>query len=255
MADDSHAQLAARQGVATAAFVELVNALVDDFDVIDVLTVLTARCVELLSTAAAGILLADNYGTLRVMGASNEAAHLLELLQIQNDEGPCMDCYQTGQVISIGALRGPSPWPRFAEASVAHGYLSVCAIPMRIKDYTMGCLNLFLGGPAVMDPADIALARGLADVATIAISQNRLTEDAAVREAQLRHALESRTVIEQAKGMVAAQRGVDMDHAFSWLRSHARSNNLRLTDVARDVIAGILVGGIRTGPSQGPINE
>lgn len=138
MADDHHTNLAARQGVATAAFVELVNALVDDFDVIDVLTVLTARCVELLSTAAAGILLADNSGTLRVIGASNEQAHLLELLQIQNDEGPCMDCYQSGQIVSVGALTGPSPWPRFAAASVSHGYLSVCAIPMRIKDYTMG---------------------------------------------------------------------------------------------------------------------
>jgi transcriptional regulator with GAF, ATPase, and Fis domain len=241
MPDQQLDQLAARQGAATAAFVELVNTLVDEFDVVELLTGLTARSVELLRASAAGILLADGRGTLRVMGASNEEAHLLELLQVQNDEGPCMDCYQSGDVISNGDLTRQTPWPKFAAASVAHGYLSVCAIPMRVKDFTMGCLNLFMTGPVEVDPGDIALARGLADVATIAIAQNRLIEDAAVREAQLQHALKSRTVIEQAKGMIAAQRGVDMDRAFSWLRNHARSNNRLLTDVANEIIAGTLV--------------
>ena len=249
MSDELLDQLAARQGVATAAFVELVNALVDDFDVIDLLTGLAARSVELLRASAAGILLADSHGTLRVIGASNEQAHLLELLQVQNDEGPCMDCYQSGDVIVSGDLSGQSPWPKFAAASVAHGYLSVCAIPMRIKDATMGCLNLFMTEPSGLDPADIALARGLADVATITIAQNRLIEDAAVRETQLQHALESRTVIEQAKGMIAAQRGVDMDRAFAWLRTQARSNNRLLTDVANEIISSKLVAGTRTTPT------
>lgn len=248
MADQQYGDLATRQGAATVSFVELANTLVDDFDVIDVLTGLTARCVELLSAAAAGILLVDGRGTLRVVGASNEQAHLLELLQIQNDEGPCMDCYQSGQVIISGDLSRGSSWPRFAAASVGHGYLSVYAIPMRITDFTMGCLNLFMTEPTVLAAADIALAQGMADVAAIATTQNRLIEDAAVRVAQLQHALDSRIVIEQAKGMVAVQRGVDMDDAFTWLRNHARSNNRRLTDVAKDVIAGTLVAGTPPGP-------
>ena len=247
MSDEQLDQLASRQGVATAAFVELVNALVDDFDVVELLTGLTSRSVELVGASAAGILLADGHGTLRVIGASNEEAHLLELLQVQNDEGPCMDCYQSGEVVSNADLTGPSPWPRFAAASVAHGYQSVCAIPMRIKDFTMGCLNLFTVEPADVDPGNMALARGLADVATIAIAQNRLIEDAAVREAQLQHALHSRTVIEQAKGMIAAQRGVDMDRAFAWLRTQARSNNRLLTDVANDIVSSTLIAGTRTG--------
>lgn len=246
MSDEQLDQLASRQGVATVAFVELVNALVDDFDVVELLTGLTSRSVELVRASAAGILLADGHGTLRVIGASNEEAHLLELLQVQNDEGPCMDCYQSGEVVSNADLNGPSPWPRFAAASVAHGYQSVCAIPMRIKDFTMGCLNLFTVEPADVDPGDMALARGLADVATIAIAQNRLIEDAAVREAQLQHALHSRTVIEQAKGMIAAQRGVDMDRAFAWLRNHARSNNRLLTDVANEIVSSTLIAGTRT---------
>lgn len=246
MADVQRDDLAALRGASTVAFVELVNALVDDFDVIDVLTGVSARCVELLTTEAAGVLLVDGQGTLRVIGASNEQAHLLELMQIQNHEGPCMDCYQSGHMVSSADLTERSPWPKFAAASVDHGYLSVCAIPMRIKDFTMGCLNLFMTEPTVLPAADVALAQGLADVATIAIAQNRLTEETALREAQLQHALGSRLIIEQAKGMVAAQRGLDMDDAFAWLRTHARSNNRRLTDIAEDVVAGFLVAGGQT---------
>lgn len=252
MADEQRDDLAALQGTATVAFVELVNELVDDFDIIDVLTELTARCVELLDTAAAGILLVDSHGTLRVIGASSEQAHLLELLQIQNDEGPSMDCYQSGQVIASADLTDRTPWPRFAAASVGHGYLAVYAIPMGTKDFTMGCLNLFMTESTALAAADIALARGLADVATLAIAQNRLTEETAVREAQLQHVMDSRIVIEQAKGMVAAQRDVDMDHAFSWLRTQARSTNRRLTGVANEVIAGALAAGTHTGAAPPP---
>ncbi|CAN5516864.1 GAF and ANTAR domain-containing protein [soil metagenome] len=229
---------------AGAAFVELVEALVDDFDVIDVLTVLTTRCVELLDAAAAGILLADGAGTLRVVGASNEQAQLLELLQVQNDEGPCWDCYHTGDVIISQDMTAGSPWPRFAPVSVAAGYPSVCAVPMSLKQFRMGCLNLFMSEPVRLPDADIALAHALADVASIAIVQDEATRAAAMHEHQLQHALESRIVIEQAKGMIAAQADVDMDNAFSRLRAHARNNNLRLTDVAAKVISG----SIRMGP-------
>lgn len=246
MTDDQTSQLLARQGVVTLAFVEMVNALVDDFDVIDVLTAMTARCVELLHADAAGILLADQQGTLRVIGASNEQAHLLELLQIQNDEGPCMDCYRTGRVVATVDLTGPTPWPTFAAASVARGYLWACAVPMRIKDFRMGCLNLFGSERTTLTTQDIALAQGFSDVATIAISQHRLNDDGTVRERQLQQALDSRTVIEQAKGMVAAQRGVDMERAFTWLRDYARSHNRRLTDVANDVIVRTIVAGNQT---------
>ncbi len=242
--DPEHEVIAPLSGQAGAAFVELVEALVDDFDVIDMLTVLTTRCVELLDAAAAGILLADSAGTLRVVGASNEQAQLLELLQVQHDEGPCWDCYHTGDVIINEDVTAGSPWPRFAPVAVAAGYPSVCAVPMRLKQSRMGCLNLFMSEPVRLPDADIALAQALADVASIAIVQDEATRTADVRERQLQHALESRIVIEQAKGMIAAQAGVAMDEAFSRLRAHARNNNLRLTDVA----AAIISGSINMGP-------
>lgn len=252
MADEIRYQQVGRRAQAAAAFVELVDALVEDFDVIDVLTVLATRCVELLGAAAAGILLADGEGTLRVVGASNEQAHLLELLQLQNDQGPCMDCYRTGQVVSNSNLGADSPWPEFAAVSIAAGYLSVCAIPMRLRDFTMGCLNLFLPDPVALPDDDVALAQALAHVASIAIAQDQLAREAAVRESDLQHALQSRVLIEQAKGMIAAQSGVDMDAAFNQLRSYARNTNRRLTDVAESVIDGSTT--IRSAkPSRPPI--
>lgn len=238
------AESPADRGVGVAdAFVELVRRLVDDFDVIEMLTVLSVRGVELLGASATGILLADGDGTLRVMAASNERAHLLELMQLQNDEGPCLDCYRTGTVVAHADLASTSPWPKFAAASVDAGYSSVCAIPMRMNRLVMGSMNLFMSEPAALSERDIALAQGLADVASIAIVQNQATQKSAERVRQLQHALDSRIAIEQAKGMIAAQDDVDMDVAFSRLRAHARHNNQQLTDVAKGVIAGSTIIG------------
>ena len=232
MVEKASDHLVADRNDAAAALVELVGALVGHFDVIDMLTVLSTRSVELVGAAAAGILLADSDGTLRVIGSSNDQAHLLELLQVQNEEGPCLDSYRTGQVVTHPDLTADSPWPRFAAVSVAQGYPSVCAVPLRLHEFRLGCLNLFMAETGALPDSDVALAQALADVASIAIMQDQLSRDSTVREAQLRHALDSRIVIEQAKGMIAVHQGVGMDEAFGRLRSHARSSNLRLTDVA-----------------------
>ena len=227
--------------VATAAaFVEIVQALVDDFDVIDVLTGLTTRSVELLHASAAGILLADPAGNLRVTASSSEQVGLLELFQIQNERGPSLDCFTTGAVVMHAALDQPSPWPEFAAESVAAGFPSVFAVPMRLKTNTLGCLNLFMTEAVELTRSDIALAQALADVATIAIIQDQATRDAALREGTLQNALTSRVVIEQAKGMIGERLDVDMDTAFSRLRTYARHTNGRLSDVAAAVAAGTL---------------
>jgi len=229
-----------RSALTATAFVEIVDTLVGDFDVIDVLTSLTSHCVELLDVAAAGILLADDHRHLRVVGASTEQIGLLELFQIQNDEGPCLDCFHTGRMVANDDLTGDTIWPAFARESVRAGYPSVCAIPLRLKDLVLGCLNLFLDVPAPLGSLDIALARALADVASIAIVQDHATRAAAVREGQLQHALDSRIAIEQAKGMLAESAQVDMDRAFAMLRTYARRNSYGLTDVARALVAGEL---------------
>jgi GAF domain-containing protein len=236
--NEEQRELMVRRGDAAAAFVEIIDALVGDFDVIDMLTALTTRSVELLGAAAAGILLADADETLRVIGSSNEQAHLLELLQVQNAEGPCLDSYRTGMVVRHRDLTSVSPWPRFAAASVAAGYPSVCAVPLRLKESRIGCLNLFMTEAVELPDSDVALAQALADVASITIVQDQSTRDLDAQKTHLQHALDSRIVIEQAKGMIAARLGVGMDEAFTRLRSHARSNNQGLTDLATRLIDG-----------------
>ena len=229
-----------RQSLTCATFVEIVDTLVGEFDVIDVLTLLTSRCVELLNAAAAGILLADASGHLRVIGASTEQINLLELFQLQNDEGPCLDCFKTGRIVSHSDMSKDSSWPNFAAESVKANFPSVCAVPLRLNNVILGCLNLFLSEPVPLSPDDIILAQALADVASIAIVQDQTTRQAAVRENQLESALSSRIVIEQAKGMIAERDGIDMDQAFIKLRSWSRNNNRKLTDVAKQLVAGDL---------------
>jgi GAF domain-containing protein len=240
VSEDANQRSLNRNALTAVTFVEIVDTLVDDFDVIDVLTVLTSRSVELLEAAAAGILLADTAGHLRVMAASTEQIELLELFQIQNDQGPCLDCYNTGTVVAHANLENSSPWPQFAAECVGAGFPSVCAVPLRLRDVILGCLNLFMSAPVSLAAADVALAQALADVASIAIVQDQATREAAIREGQLQHALNSRIAIEQAKGMIAERGRVDMDAAFSILRRFARNNNRGLTEVAAALVAGTL---------------
>lgn len=236
---DQQRGLALKQQALTAAtFVEMVDTLVDDFDVIDLLTILAARSVELLEVAAAGILLADNQGRLRVMAASSEQVQLLELFQLQNDEGPCLECFTTGTAVVEPDLANSPRWPLFTPECVEAGFLSVCAVPLRLRSVVLGCLNLFMSNPTLLPEPEIVLARALADVASIAIVQDQSTRLAAIREGQLQHALTSRIAIEQAKGMIAERFGLDMDAAFSRLRTYARNNNRGLTEVADSLVAG-----------------
>jgi transcriptional regulator with GAF, ATPase, and Fis domain len=233
-----HSVSAQHQGRTANTFVEIVGALVGDFDVIEVLTALASRAVELLDAAAAGVLLADADGRLRVIGASTEAIELLELFQIQNDEGPCLDCFSSGEIVLHSNLNTASPWPRFSKECTEAGFASVCAVPMRLQHRTIGCVNMFLRGDGGLTDADVALAQALADVATVVIIQDEASRDAAIREGHLSHALTSRIAIEQAKGMIAERFGVEMDEAFARLRSYSQNNNVGLTGFAEALVAG-----------------
>ena len=222
-------------------FVELADTLVADFDVVELLTMLADRCVDVLDVGAAGLMLATPGGDLRVMASSNEAMRVLELFEIQAEEGPCLDCYRTGQpVVNQDLATVNGRWPRFAPEALAAGYRSVHALPMRLRDTVIGALNLFHIDTGGMRRGDLDAAQALADVATIAILQHRATVQAQILNEQLNRALNSRVLIEQAKGMIAERRGVNMEPAFSALRNHARSHNRLLLDVAEDVIAGRL---------------
>src|SRR4029077_10551473 len=218
-------------------FVELADTMVADFDVIDFLHLLTDRSVALLGASAGGVTPADPRGGLRVGAASSEEAGLLELFQLQNDQGPCLECFRTGQAVTATDLAGPAPrWPRFAEAAARSGFRTVQALPMRLRDQVIGALNLFGAEPGPFGPGDLRIAQALADVATIGLLHERNVRRTETVAEQLQAALNSRVIIEQAKGKLAERLSTDMDRAFTMLRDYARNTNQRLTNVARDFV-------------------
>ncbi len=220
-------------------FVELTDTMVAGFDVIDFLHVLTDRSVQLLDASAAGLLLADPRGELRVVAASSEAARLLELFQLQNDQGPCLDCFRTGRPVQAADLAASAArWPRFAPAARQAGFAAVQALPMRLREQVIGALNLFRADAGPLPPAEIRVGQALADVATISLLHERGMRHSDTLNEQLQAALNSRVVIEQAKGKLAERLGVDMDQAFNLLRDRARTSNLRLSDLAQAFIEG-----------------
>lgn len=221
------------------ALVELADTLVAEFDVVDLLTTLVDRCVDVLDMSAAGLMLAAPDGDLRVMASSSETMRVLELFELQAEEGPCLDCFRTGKpVVNQDLASLIQRWPRFAAEALEAGFHSVHALPMRLRGSVIGALNLFHLEAVQIDQADIDAAQALADVATISVLQHRATLEAQVVNAQLHQALNTRITIEQAKGVLAERSGSSMESAFAMLRSHARNNNLRLADVARDVVSG-----------------
>lgn len=225
-----------REALLARTFVELADSLVDDFDVVELLSVLADRCSEVTGVAAVGLMLASPDGELRVLASSSEAMRLLELFQAEADQGPCVDCYRSGRpVVSPDLNGGDGAWPDFAPRAVEAGFLSVHALPMRLRGRTIGALNMYRAERGQMVADDVIAAQALADVATIAILQHRAALEAQVLNEQLQRALNSRIVIEQAKGVVAERAGLDMDQSFARLRRHARNHNLRLADVAQAV--------------------
>ena len=231
--------------------VELADTLVADFDVVELLTRLTDRCVDVLNVGAAGLMLVAPEGDLRVMVSSSEAMRVLELFEIQSQEGPCLDCYRTGlPVVNQDLTTVNGRWPRFAPEALAAGFRSVHALPMRLRGVVLGALNLFFVESGEMQQVDIDAAQAMADVATIAILQHRAAIEAQAINEQLNYALNSRIVIEQAKGMVAEREALNMEQAFALLRNHARNHNLRLVDVARDIITAKLAVAALDRPSR-----
>lgn len=228
-----------REAQIVETFLELADTLVADFDIIDSLTVLTARCVEILDTAATGILLADSDGQLHVIAASSEQARLLELFQLQNDEGPCLEAFASGKpVIHTDLHAAIERWPQFTPYAVGAGYDSVYAIPLRLRGEIIGALNLFRAAAGPLADGDIDLAQAFADLASITILQAQAATDARLRDEQLQYALDSRIIIEQAKGMLAENANIDMASAFDRIRARSRNTNTKLTDLATHIVSG-----------------
>ena len=221
------------------AFVEMADTLVDDFDLMDFLHLLTDRCVGLLDVSAAGLLLTDQRGALRVVAASTEQTRLLELFQLQTDQGPCVDCFRTGRPVAVADLSAATDrWPRFVAEARQTGFAAMHALPMRLRTDVIGALNLFSTQPGGLGEHPVRLGQALADIATIGLMQARAISRRDTLAEQLQTALNSRIVIEQAKGVIAERRHIDMDWSFTMLRNTAPTNNRRLSDLARAVVDG-----------------
>ena len=231
----------AREALLVRTLVELADNLVDDFDIIDVLATLSARCVEALDVSSAGVMLAAPSGELQVVASSDETMRVLELFQLQADEGPCVECYRSGMaIVNLELSTVDGRWPRFTPRALQDGFRSIHSLPMRLRGRTIGALNMFRISSGALDEADVLVAQALADVATIAIVQHEVVVDAHILNNQLSQALNSRIIIEQAKGKISEAAGIDIDQAFHRLRHHARNHNLRLTDLSRDIAEGIV---------------
>lgn len=227
-----------REQLVSRAFVSLADTLVDEYDIIDLLDRLVGHSVELLAADAAGIVLGDARRELRVVAASSEDAQLMELLQLQSEEGPCLDCFTNAAPVSaVDLAEAADRWPVFAAAVADRGaFRSIHALPLRLRGEAIGALNLFHRQPGSLPAVDLALGQALADVATIGILSERAIHRGEVLNEQLQSALNSRVIIEQAKGVLAHRGNLSTDAAFDQLRRYARSNNLRLSDVARNVV-------------------
>jgi len=230
-----------RESDVVRSLVEMADTLVDDYDVVDLLTGLSDRCVALLGASAAGVMLASPAGGLGLVASSSEAMRLLELFELQADEGPCLEAFRTGErVAHENLVAGAGRWPLFASAAVQAGFRSAFALPLRLREVRIGALNLLSVSAAPMDEADVIVARAFADLAALSIAQHRASAEAQRLNEQLSGALNSRVVIEQAKGVISERAGIDLAEAFARLRAYARNGNLRLTDVARAAIDGTL---------------
>jgi transcriptional regulator with GAF, ATPase, and Fis domain len=227
-----------RESEISRSFVSLASSLANGYDVVDLLSELTTDCARLLLVESAGLLLADGQGVLHVLAASSERTRQLELLQLQRAEGPCRDCYHDGAVVAVPDLEeAVHRWPQFVPAAIAAGFASVHALPLRLRDKVLGALGLFATTTGALTPADLSLGQALADVASVALIQDRAASDMSAVNEQLQAALNSRVVLEQAKGVLAQRGMLEMPEAFAVLRRYARDHNLRLTDVADAVVS------------------
>jgi hypothetical protein len=225
-----------REELLLDTFVTLSDTLVEDFDLVEVLSLLSERCVELFDAEAAGVMLVGAGGVLQLLASSSERMRLLELFELQRDEGPCPDCFRSGEPTIATDLRDAGErWPLFAAEALRAGFRAVHALPMRVRSDTIGALNLFRTTVGTLSEADLRAARALADVSTLSILHHRGPSDPQLLARQLQHALNMRVVIEQAKGVLAERSKVNMEEAFLLLRRYARGHHQRLNQVALEV--------------------
>lgn len=218
-------------------FTELVDILVTDFDLVEVMHLIAARSQQILGVDAVGILLVDSHGSLNVIAASTEEARVLELSQLQNREGPCLECFRTGQPVSCSDLSTEvTRWPRFASEALQAGFTGIHALPMRLRDEVIGGMSLFTTARRSVDAETLEAAQALTDVAAIALLHDRAVRHRRLLVEQLQNAINHPLMIEQAKGLIAERAGLSIGEAFDVLRSYAHTHHWKLSELAEAVI-------------------
>ena len=232
---------ASREKRLASAFVTLADTLVAGYDVVDLLQTLVDTTADIFDASAAGLMLVDEDGELAVVASTSERRHLVDLMQLRLGYGPSVECFRTGEVVEIDDLEHAEPrWPDFNAGALSLGFRSVFAFPLRLRGTIIGSLTLFRSTTSDMSEEDIQIAQGLADVATIGILHERAIRESDLAKEQLQRALNSRVVIEQAKGVLAQTKSIGMDESFSLLRNYARANGLKLHDVAEQIVTRTL---------------
>lgn len=224
-----------REARINAAFVTVADTLTSDYDMVDLLHILVQECVGILDMQAGGLMLVDGSGELHLMTSTSEAAGFVEVMQLNADAGPCIDCFHSGTAVSVKDIARAPGWPAFRSAAAGQGFQSVLATPMKLRGKIIGTMNLFGADPREVSSRDAAVAQALADVATIGILQERVIREGHLMEEQLHRALDSRILIEQAKGVIANELSITMDEAFGLLRKYARDGNLTIRSVSESV--------------------
>jgi GAF domain-containing protein len=238
----------AREAMVARAFVRLADTLVSDFDIVEFLHGLSADSVEILAAEAAGVMLTDGRGELRLIASSEERMRVLELFELQGAEGPCLDAFSSGQPVQASAADSRIRWPAFAPRALEVGFQRMCAVPLRVRTDTIGALNVFRGGDEPFTDVEMEIAQAMGEVAAIALIQERALREQGLLTGQLQAALSSRVVIEQAKGMLSEYLTVTVDEAFTLLRNYARTRNRKLSEVAGDVVDRIIPSDALTKP-------
>ncbi|ROS58036.1 GAF domain-containing protein [Frigoribacterium sp. PhB160] len=227
-----------REGQLVEVFTSLADTLVADYDVVDLLQTLVDACADLFDVTAAGIILPDRDSAFEVVVSTSEASHLIEVMQLDAEQGPCMECFRTGAVVAVPDIEADADrWDDFGRVAVEQGFRAVVALPLRLRDRVIGTLNLFRDVVGDLNPRDVRAAQALADVATIGVIHERTYRETTVVQQQLQHALDSRVVIEQAKGVLSEVKRISTDDAFAVMRRWSRDHNRSLSQVAREVVA------------------
>lgn len=232
---DEDRAAAGRERLLARTFLHLADTLVDDFDVVEFMHRLSVDSVDILGAEAAGVMLDDGRGGLRLIASSEERMRLIELFELQASQGPCLDAFRSGAPQQADEAEGHRRWPGFANVAGDVGFRLMCAVPLQLRGRVIGALNLFRESDQAFTETELVLAQAMAEVAAIGLLQQRALTDGRMLAEQLQTALQSRVVIEQAKGMISEYLGVSVDEAFDVLRNRARNHNLKLTQLARDV--------------------